>query len=85
MSGRPSTACLACADAPRYPLSSGSFAPAASHGRLRQGKPGSGCPMPLASPPDRPHVVYGFGHIDASGWSRTGRHGRLADEQITMP
>jgi hypothetical protein len=23
--------------------------------------------MPLASPPDRPDVVYGFGRIDASG------------------
>ena len=23
--------------------------------------------MPLASPPDRPKVVYGFGRIDASG------------------
>jgi hypothetical protein len=23
--------------------------------------------MPLASPPDRPEVVYGFGRIDASG------------------
>ena len=23
--------------------------------------------MPLASPPDRPYVVYGFGRIDASG------------------
>ena len=24
--------------------------------------------MPLASPPGRPDVVYGFGRIDASGW-----------------
>ena len=41
--------------------------PAVSSGRLRQGKPGSGSPMPLASPPGRPAVVYGFGRIDASG------------------
>jgi hypothetical protein len=41
--------------------------PGASRGHLRQGKPGAGRPMPLASPPDRPDVVYGFGRIDASG------------------
>jgi hypothetical protein len=41
--------------------------PAAGRGRLRQGKPGLGRPMPLASPPGRPEVVYGFGRIDASG------------------
>ena len=41
--------------------------PAADRGRPRQGKPGSGRPMPLASPPGRPGVVYGFGRIDASG------------------
>ena len=41
--------------------------PGASRGRLRQGKPGAGRPMPLASPPVRPGVVYGFGRIDASG------------------
>ena len=41
--------------------------PAAARGRLRQGKPGAGRPMPLASPPGRPAVVYGFGRIDASG------------------
>ena len=41
--------------------------PGASRGRLRQGKPGAGRPMPLASPPGRPEVVYGFGRIDASG------------------
>ena len=40
--------------------------PAASPGR-RPGKPGPGRPMPLASPPGRPYVVYGFGRIDASG------------------
>ena len=33
----------------------------------RPGKPGAGRPMPLASPPGRPDVVYGFGRIDASG------------------
>jgi hypothetical protein len=41
--------------------------PAASLGRLHEGKPGTGRPMPLASPPGRPDVVYGFGRIDASG------------------
>jgi hypothetical protein len=41
--------------------------PAANRGRLRLGKPGAGRPMPLASPPGRPDVVYGFGRIDASG------------------
>jgi len=41
--------------------------PAASPGRRRQGGPGAGRPMPLASPPDRPDVVYGFGRIDVSG------------------
>ena len=40
--------------------------PAASPGR-RPGKPGAGHPMPLAGPPGRPDVVYGFGRIDASG------------------
>jgi hypothetical protein len=40
--------------------------PAASPGP-RLGKPSSGHPMPLASPPGRPDVVYGFGRIDASG------------------
>jgi len=40
--------------------------PAASPGP-RLGKPGAGHPMPLASPPGRPDVVYGFGRIDASG------------------
>jgi hypothetical protein len=51
--------------------------PATSPGRRREGKPGAGRPMPLASPPGRPEVVYGFGRIDASdrptiaalGWS----------------
>jgi hypothetical protein len=41
--------------------------PGASPGRRREGKPGAGRPMPLARPPDRPGVVYGFGRIDASG------------------
>jgi hypothetical protein len=41
--------------------------PAASRGHLREGKPGAGRPMPLASPPGRPDAVYGFGRIDASG------------------
>src|SRR5580700_7948138 len=40
--------------------------PAASPGR-RPGKPGAGRPMPLASTPGRPDVVYGFDRIDASG------------------
>jgi len=41
--------------------------PSASRGHRRQDKPGTGRPMPLASPPGRPDVVYGFGRIDASG------------------
>ncbi len=41
--------------------------PGANRGHLREGKPGTGRPMPLASPPGRPEVVYGFGRIDASG------------------
>jgi hypothetical protein len=41
--------------------------PAASRGHLRKGRPRAGRPMPLASPPGRPDVVYGFGRIDASG------------------
>jgi hypothetical protein len=49
--------------------------PAASRGRLPQGKPSAGRPMPLASLPGRPDVVYGFGRIDASG--------RVAD-RVTM-
>jgi hypothetical protein len=49
--------------------------PAASPGRRSQGGPGAGRPMPLASPPGRPDVVYGFGRIDASG--------RVAD-RVTM-
>src|SRR5580693_8496841 len=40
--------------------------PGASPGR-RQGNSGARRPVPLASPPDRPDVVYGFGRIDASG------------------
>jgi hypothetical protein len=49
--------------------------PAASRDRLRRAQPGAGRPMPLASPPARPDVVYGFGRIDASG--------RVADRSIT--
>jgi hypothetical protein len=41
--------------------------PASGLGRRRPGKPGAGRPVPLASPPGRPEVVYGFGRIDASG------------------
>ena len=41
--------------------------PGVSPGRRCRGKPGAGRPMPLARPPDRPDVVYGFGRIDASG------------------
>ena len=41
--------------------------PGATPGRRGQGAPGTGRPMPLASPPGRPEVVYGFGRIDASG------------------
>jgi hypothetical protein len=41
--------------------------PGASRGHRRQDKPGAGRPMPLARPPGRPDVVYGFGRIDASG------------------
>ncbi len=41
--------------------------PAASRGRLRPGKADAGRPVPLASPPGRPEVVYGFGRIDSSG------------------
>jgi len=40
--------------------------PSAGPGR-RPGKPGTGRPMPLASAPRRPDLVYGFGRIDASG------------------
>jgi len=41
--------------------------PGACRDRSRPGKPGAGRPVPLASPPGRPDVVYGFGRIDASG------------------
>jgi hypothetical protein len=41
--------------------------PATGPGHRQQGKSGSGRPMPLANPPGRPDVVYGFGRIDASG------------------
>ena len=47
--------------------------PGASPGR-RQGNSGARRPVPLASPPGRPDVVYGFGRIDASG--------RVADRVI---
>jgi len=44
-------------------------APVIPAGRIRPrpGEPGAGHPIPLASPPGRPDVVYGFGRIDASG------------------
>ncbi len=41
--------------------------PGASRDHRRSGVPGAGRPVPLASPPGRPDVVYGFGRIDASG------------------
>jgi hypothetical protein len=41
--------------------------PGARRGHRCEGRPGAGRPMPLASPPGRPDVVYGFGRIDASG------------------
>ena len=41
--------------------------PAAIPGRGQWGKPGAGRPMPLANPPGRQDVLYGFGLIDASG------------------
>ena len=47
---------------------------AARSARHRQGRLLAGRPLPLASPPDRPDVVYGFGRIDASG--------RIADRAI---
>ena len=39
----------------------------ASPGRRGQGNSGARRPVPLASPPGRPDVVYGFGRIDSSG------------------
>jgi hypothetical protein len=41
--------------------------PGSGRGHRREGKAGASRPMPLASPPGRPDVVYGFGRIDASG------------------
>jgi hypothetical protein len=41
--------------------------PGAGPGGRRQAASGTGRQMPLASPPGRPEVVYGFGRIDASG------------------
>ncbi len=43
-------------------------------GHHRQGGLRAAAPLPLASPPGRPDVVYGFGRIDASG--------RVADRAI---
>ena len=47
---------------------------ASGPGRHRPGGPRVARPLPLASPPDRPDVVYGFGRIDASG--------RVADRAV---
>ena len=47
---------------------------ASGPGRHGQGGPRPARPLPLASPPARPDVVYGFGRIDASG--------RVADQAI---
>ena len=41
--------------------------PGASPGRRSQGNSDAHRPIPLASPPGRPDVMYGFGRIDASG------------------
>jgi hypothetical protein len=48
--------------------------PTARAARHRQGGLRAATPLPLASPPGRPDVVYGFGRIDASG--------RVADRAI---
>jgi hypothetical protein len=58
--------------------------PAASRGQLRQGKPGAGRPMPLASPPGRPDVVYGFGRIDASGRVTIAALGWRGGDRLTL-
>lgn len=42
--------------------------------RNRDGRPRAAHPLPLASPPVRPDVVYGLGRIDASG--------RVADRTV---
>lgn len=41
-----------------------SVIPGSSSGHRREGKPAAGRPLPLASPLDRPDLVYGFGRID---------------------
>jgi hypothetical protein len=41
--------------------------PAARPGSRRPGRLRAASPLPLASPPERPGVVYGLGRIDASG------------------
>jgi hypothetical protein len=41
--------------------------PSGTPSRRRPGKPGTGHPISLASPPGQPDTVYGFGRIDASG------------------
>jgi hypothetical protein len=48
--------------------------PTARAARHRKGGLRAAAPLPLAGPPDRPDVVYGFGRIDASG--------RVADRAI---
>ena len=41
--------------------------PSASRPGHRKGRLRTSGPLPLASPPDRTDVIYGFGRIDASG------------------
>jgi hypothetical protein len=48
--------------------------PSARPGRQRPGRLRAARPLPLASPPDGPDAVYGFGRIDASG--------RVADRAV---
>jgi hypothetical protein len=48
-------------------MTTGPIAPVIPAGHRREGKAAAGRPVPLACPPGRPDVVYGFGRIDASG------------------